>query len=203
VQEMTVKSWINGPGTDGAPLKAGDTQIHGVAFGGMNAVAKVEVSLDGGKTWQLARMVGPDLGRFAWRQFVFAARLPAGQFTLASRATDTAGNVQPEQRMENAGGYNNTSWADHAADDAAQLQQGKVLFGQGAVPACALCHALKDAGAEGAVGPSLDELKPDAKRVATALRNGIGQMPSYNGKLSDAQIAALAAYVAKASGGSK
>ena len=54
----------------------------------------------------------------------------------------------------------------HAADDAAQLQQGKVLFGQGAVPACALCHALKDAGAEGAVGPSLDELKPDAKRVA-------------------------------------
>ena len=114
VQEMTVKSWINGPGTDGAPLKAGDTQIHGVAFGGMNAVAKVEVSLDGGKTWQLARMVGPDLGRFAWRQFVFAARLPAGQFTLASRATDTAGNVQPEQRMENAGGYNNTSWADHA-----------------------------------------------------------------------------------------
>ena len=42
------------------------------------------------------------------------ARLPAGSHTLASRATDTAGNVQPEQRMENAGGYNNTSWADHA-----------------------------------------------------------------------------------------
>lgn len=90
-----------------------------------------------------------------------------------------------------------------AADDAEQRQQGKVLFGQGAVPACALCHALNDAGAEGAVGPSLDELKPDAKRVVTALRNGIGQMPSYNGKLSEAQIAALAAYVAKASGGSK
>lgn len=114
VQEMTVKSWINGPGTDGATLKAGDAQIHGVAFGGMNGVAKVEVSLDGGKTWQLARLVGPDLGRFAWRQFVFAARLPAGQFTLASRATDTAGNVQPAQRVENAGGYNNTSWLDHA-----------------------------------------------------------------------------------------
>ena len=41
-------------------------------------------------------------------------KLPAGSHTLASRATDTAGNVQPEQRMENAGGYNNTSWADHA-----------------------------------------------------------------------------------------
>jgi sulfite dehydrogenase len=74
----------------------------------------VEVSLDGGKTWAAARFVGPDLGRYAWRQFVFSARLPAGSYTLASRATDAAGNVQPEQRFENAGGYNNTSWADHA-----------------------------------------------------------------------------------------
>lgn len=69
VQEMTVKSWINSPGTDGA-LKAGDTQIHGVAFGGMNAVAKGRGFSGRRKTWQLARMVGPDLGRFAWRQFV-------------------------------------------------------------------------------------------------------------------------------------
>ncbi|WP_428422761.1 sulfite oxidase [Methylibium sp.] len=114
VQEMSVKSWINGPGTDGKPVAAGDTQIHGVAFGGLNAIAKVEVSLDGGKTWAQARLVGPDLGRYAWRQFVLAARLPAGTYTLASRAIDTAGNVQPEQRSENAGGYNNTSWADHA-----------------------------------------------------------------------------------------
>ena len=48
VQEMTVKSWINGPGTDGKPLTAGTVQIHGVAFGGMHAVAKVDVSVDGG-----------------------------------------------------------------------------------------------------------------------------------------------------------
>ena len=114
VQEMSVKSWINSPGPDAAPVKAGPVQILGVAFGGLNAVAKVEVSLDGGKTWNVARFVGPDLGRYAWRQFVLSARLPAGSHTLASRATDAAGNVQPEQRFENAGGYNNTSWADHA-----------------------------------------------------------------------------------------
>ncbi len=114
VQEMTVKSWINGPGTDGKPVSAGTVQIHGVAFGGMHAVSKVDVSVDGGKTWIAARMVGPDLGRFAWRQFALAVRLPAGSHTLVSRATDAAGNVQPEQRMENAAGYNNSSWADHA-----------------------------------------------------------------------------------------
>jgi sulfite oxidase len=114
VQEMGVKSWINGPGADGKPVAAGNTQVHGVAFGGMHAVSKVEVSVDGGKSWQAARFVGPDLGRFAWRQFVLPVRLPAGQHTLVSRATDAAGNVQPEQRLENAGGYNNASWADHA-----------------------------------------------------------------------------------------
>ncbi len=114
VQEMTVKSWINGPGTDGKPVSAGTVQIHGVAFGGMHAVSKVDVSVDGGKTWIAARMVGPDLGRFAWRQFALAVRLPAGSHTLVSRATDAAGNVQPEPRMENAAGYNNSSWADHA-----------------------------------------------------------------------------------------
>ena len=114
VQEMTVKSWINSPHVDFGPVKAGTVHILGVAFGGLNAVAKVEVSLDGGKTWTAARFVGPDLGKYAWRQFAFAAQMPAGEFTLASRATDSAGNVQPEQRVENAGGFNNTSWADHA-----------------------------------------------------------------------------------------
>ena len=114
VQEMTVKSWINSPHPDSGPLKAGMVQIHGVAFGGLHAVKEVEVSLDGGKTWQKARFVGPDLGQYAWRQFALQARLPPGTFTLASRATDSAGHVQAENRSENQGGYNNTSWADHA-----------------------------------------------------------------------------------------
>jgi sulfite oxidase len=114
VQEMSVKSWINTPTADAGPVRAGDVQIHGVAFGGLNSVAKVEVSIDGGKTWNAARFIGPDLGRYAWRQFAFAARLPAGNVVLASRATDSAGNVQPEQRFENAAGYNNTSWLDHS-----------------------------------------------------------------------------------------
>jgi sulfite dehydrogenase len=114
VQEMSVKSWINSPTPERGTLKAGTVQILGVAFGGLNAVTKVEVSVDGGKTWGMARFIGPNLGKYAWRQFAFTVRLPAGEFTLASRATDAAGKVQPEQRLENGGGYNNTSWADHA-----------------------------------------------------------------------------------------
>ena len=53
---------------------------------------------------------------------------------------------------------------------------------------------------KGAVGPVLDELKPNAARVAKALRDGIGQMASYKGKLSDEQINAIAAFVATATG---
>lgn len=87
-----------------------------------------------------------------------------------------------------------------AADEAAQLALGKQLFTEVAVPACALCHTLKDAGSEGAIGPVLDELKPDAERVAKAVRGGLGQMPSYEGKLSEEQIAAIALYVSRVSG---
>jgi cytochrome c6 len=89
-----------------------------------------------------------------------------------------------------------------AADDAAQMALGKNLFTT-AVPACALCHSLKDAGAEGAVGPVLDELKPGSARVMKALRDGLGAMPSYKGKLSEEQIAALAHYVSRATGAEK
>jgi sulfite dehydrogenase len=113
VWEMGVKSWINGPLPE-QRLGAGMAQIHGVAFGGTNAVRKVEVSIDGGQSWREARLVGPDLGRYAWRQFVLQAHLPAGRYVLASRATDSAGRVQPRDRVENLGGYNNASWVDHA-----------------------------------------------------------------------------------------
>lgn len=114
VWEMSVKSWINVPAPDGGPVAAGSVWIRGVAFGGTSAAKGVDVSLDGGKTWRAAYFVGPDLGRFAWREFVLPVRLTPGKYVLASRATDANGNVQPEQRVEDAAGYNNTSWRDHA-----------------------------------------------------------------------------------------
>ncbi|MDM9561098.1 MULTISPECIES: sulfite oxidase [Bordetella] len=111
---MTPKSWITAPGADGEPVKAGRALVRGVAFGGMHAVKRVDVSVDGGKTWKQAALVGPDLGKYAWRQFALAVELPAGQHTLASRVEDSEGNVQVENREENARGYLNSSWRDHA-----------------------------------------------------------------------------------------
>jgi cytochrome c553 len=74
----------------------------------------------------------------------------------------------------------------------------KLLFLKGAAPACAICHTLEAAGAAGAVGPSMNELQPDAARVLNALKNGIGQMPAYT-SLTPEQMKILSEYVAKAS----
>jgi cytochrome c6 len=84
--------------------------------------------------------------------------------------------------------------------DAEVLAQGRRLFTGEAQPSCTVCHALKDAGSTAEIGPPLDDLKPDTGRVARALRNGIGVMPSFREKLSEAQIEALARYVAHATG---
>jgi len=110
---MTVKSFVTSP-SGGEPVRPGVVYVSGVAFGGGSPIKRVEVSSDGGKTWIDAPFYGPDLGRFAWRQFGVPLRMAAGNYVLTSRATDAAGHVQPEVRSENAAGYANTSWADHA-----------------------------------------------------------------------------------------
>ena len=108
--EMNVKSWVTAPLESG---KTGRNMIYGVAFGGTVALEKVDVSVDGGKTWKQARFLGPDLGPYAWRPFVLAADLPAGEYRIVSRATDVEGNTQPEGRVENERGYGHNGWSDH------------------------------------------------------------------------------------------
>jgi len=66
---------------------------------------------------------------------------------------------------------------------------------------CASCHTLAAAGASGAVGPNLDERKPDAARVTAIVTSGGGSMPAFSGQLSEAEIAAVAEYVAASAGG--
>jgi sulfite oxidase len=76
----------------------------------------VEVSTDGGKSWQEAAFTGPDFGRFAWRVFVFPAELSPGTYTITSRATDTQGNVQSETTEPNHRGYDYNGWSRLAVD---------------------------------------------------------------------------------------
>lgn len=110
---MDVKSWVNHPAGD-QPVKPGKVVIDGVAFGGAEPVSRVEVSTDGGNSWQEAPFIGPNLGKYAWRQFALPVTLEAGEYTITSRATDTAGKVQSSERTPNERGYGDTSWKDLA-----------------------------------------------------------------------------------------
>jgi mono/diheme cytochrome c family protein len=75
---------------------------------------------------------------------------------------------------------------------------GKPLF----IANCGSCHTLADAGTSGAVGPNLDQLKPDYQAVTAQVTNGGSVMPAFNHTLSTQKIADVAAYVVTATGGS-
>jgi mono/diheme cytochrome c family protein len=75
---------------------------------------------------------------------------------------------------------------------------GKAVFESAG---CKGCHTLKDAGATGTVGPNLDQAKPPLSLVVERVTKGAGAMPKFKGQLTDKQIANVAAYVVKATGG--
>ena len=74
--------------------------------------------------------------------------------------------------------------------------EGKQVFTQN----CGGCHTLKDAGTTGSVGPDLDELKPPKATVVRQVNNGGGPMPAFKGRLTPAQINAVATYVSTVAG---
>jgi mono/diheme cytochrome c family protein len=86
-----------------------------------------------------------------------------------------------------------------AGAEEATLALGKKVFLEISKPPCGLCHTLADAGATGQIGPILDELKPTADRVRTAVTNGIGPMPPNEG-LTKEQVEAVALYVSAVAG---
>lgn len=94
--DQMVKSLITSPTREAAPSSDGRVEIEGVAWSGDDAVERVEVSVDGGQTWDDAEFVGPNLGRHAVRKFRYVWDATAGERTLLSRATDEEGRTQPE-----------------------------------------------------------------------------------------------------------
>ena len=85
------------------------------------------------------------------------------------------------------------SFQNIKADDL--FDEGKKIFLGGGN--CATCHTLQDANSNGNIGPNLNEIRPDIVRVLSAVTNGIGVMPAYEGQLSTEEIKAVANYVAK------
>ena len=60
---------------------------------------------------------------------------------------------------------------------------------------CGTCHTLKVAESDGEIGPNLDMLKPQIPQIISAVTNGIGVMPPWEGILTTKEIEAVAHYV--------
>jgi DMSO/TMAO reductase YedYZ molybdopterin-dependent catalytic subunit len=85
----------------GAPLP-----VRGIAFGGDCGVGQVDLSTDGGKTWQPTTL-GRDEGTYSFRQWSaqLLAPLQGGAMALAVRCTNTKGDMQPAEPNWNSGGF--------------------------------------------------------------------------------------------------
>jgi sulfite oxidase len=98
-----VKSTIARPAPDSRQPR-GMQEVAGIAFSGAAPIERVEVSVDGGKSWRESALQGePGAGR--WQVFQFRFRAAAGRATAIARAIDAAGNAQPEQATWNPSGY--------------------------------------------------------------------------------------------------
>jgi len=75
---------------------------------------------------------------------------------------------------------------------------GKAVFTSAG---CVGCHTLAAANAHGTVGPNLDQAKPPLSLVIERVTHGAGAMPNFSTQLSTKQIADVAAFVVKSTGG--
>lgn len=89
-------------------VPVGPHRIEGKAWSGWAAIDRVEVSVDGGRTWSDADVDAPALGQWAWQSWTFDWNpTEPGEHVLCCRAGDAAGNDQAHFPSWNVGGYAN------------------------------------------------------------------------------------------------
>ncbi len=156
----------------------------------------------------------PDAREAAQIYAAIASVHAAGVCGLASQAT--RGRLQAMRRSglaliiaaalvagcgggdDDGGGQSQQTTTTQSGGSQQASPQGKQVFTQN----CKGCHTLAAAQATGTVGPNLDDLKPDRARVRRQVRTGgkPGGMPAFKGKLTNAQINAVAQYVSSVAG---
>lgn len=94
---MDARSVITTPSYP-AHLERGWHEIRGLAWSGRGKIAQVEVSVDGGRKWEVARLAGP-VRPMSHTRFTLAFKWVGGGAELSSRATDETGYVQPTRRV--------------------------------------------------------------------------------------------------------
>jgi len=105
ITTMVVNSLITSLRSGQQIARGKPIEVRGLAWDGGNGIAKVEVSVDTGATWQAAKL-GKDLGRFSFREFSLSAPTrESGARVIMARATSRSGETQVNELIHNPAGY--------------------------------------------------------------------------------------------------
>jgi hypothetical protein len=108
VSLMLPRAKITSPAA-GTTLRPGTHIVRGKAWSGSGPIARVDVSVAGEGDWHSAQLE-PAAGPYEWQEWTFPWSLKQpGRHVLRARATDAAGNVQPESPRWNRLGYGNNA----------------------------------------------------------------------------------------------
>jgi hypothetical protein len=88
----------------GRYLRPGNVTLTGRAWSGAGTITRVEVSTDDGATWADAELDAA-VADHVWQGWRFAWTATEGDHVLVCRATDSAGDTQPDDHRWNLGGY--------------------------------------------------------------------------------------------------
>jgi DMSO/TMAO reductase YedYZ molybdopterin-dependent catalytic subunit len=96
IEAMGVRCIITEPLDEDSPLPRGSHMVRGRAWSGKGAIARVEVSVDGGKTWTDAHVEEPR-EKWLWARWSYLWQVDEpGAYRIMARATDETGRVQPQ-----------------------------------------------------------------------------------------------------------
>lgn len=105
-------------------------------------------------------------------------------------AIPACGGEEEEQALPET--VEGTLPADTGAATEGDAANGKKVF---ASAGCGGCHTFSAAGSTGTVGPNLDDASVDVDAAVQQVKNGGGGMPAFGDRLSDQEIADVAAFV--------
>jgi hypothetical protein len=105
---MRVRARITDP-APGATIATGEYTVRGKAWSGTGPVTDVHVSFTGEGDWHSAKLEPPK-GPYQWQDWSLDWEVSdVGRHSLRARATDAAGNVQPDVPPWNRLGYGNNA----------------------------------------------------------------------------------------------
>jgi sulfite dehydrogenase len=105
ITNMVTNSLITSLGFGQHIPRGKPVEVKGMAWDGGSGIDRVEVSADGGSTWQRATL-GRDYGRFSFREFSHSIPTKApGSMVVMARATSRSGQTQTESLIHNPAGY--------------------------------------------------------------------------------------------------